>query len=182
MWVRGLPGRVLRALGDLRTTLVEAGKDLIRGLWDGIVSLGGWLWDKVTGFVGDNVEGAIDWMLSISSPSGVGEDKGRSLIEGLLEGIEGEEGDVIAEIERFANEMSSVDMVLGSPSIGAVEDDIDRAAARRRNVSGDDGRPTQHTVDRSIKEMTVFATDWKNAQRQIEQRQRIERLKGGPRE
>jgi phage-related protein len=88
-FVRSLPGRLLRALGDLGKLLIEKGKDLIRGLWNGISSLGGWLWDKVTGFVSQFIVDPIKDALGINSPSQLMADEvGRMVPAGIGEGVE----------------------------------------------------------------------------------------------
>lgn len=87
--ITGLPGKALKALGNLATLLVEKGKDLIRGLWNGISSLGGWLWDKVTGFVDSFIIGPIKDVLGIASPSKVMADEvGREIPAGIVQGAE----------------------------------------------------------------------------------------------
>lgn len=65
--------------------ILNIGKDIVRGIWDGIQSLAGWLWDQVSGFVGgivDNVKGA----LGIHSPSRVFAGIGENMALGLGDG------------------------------------------------------------------------------------------------
>ena len=40
---------IVNALGEGVSQVAEVGANLVRGLWDGIQSLAGWLWDKVSG-------------------------------------------------------------------------------------------------------------------------------------
>lgn len=40
-WFIGLPGRIVGAIGDLAGTLLQKGKDIIGGLWDGVKSIFG---------------------------------------------------------------------------------------------------------------------------------------------
>jgi len=72
-----LPGRLL-----------EIGKDMVRGLWDGIKSMAGWIKDKVSDFVGGIVDG-VKGVLGIRSPSRIFMDIGENLSLGLAEGIRG---------------------------------------------------------------------------------------------
>ena len=86
---RSIPGRILDALGNLGNLLINAGKDLVRGLWNGISSLGGWLWSKVKSFVWDNTVGAANKVLGIGSPSKVFADEvGRQIPAGIAAGVE----------------------------------------------------------------------------------------------
>ena len=68
--------------------LLEIGKNLIKGLMDGISSMARWLWDAVTNFVETNLVGSIKKFFGIKSPSTYMRDEiGMMLDEGLVEGI-----------------------------------------------------------------------------------------------
>lgn len=67
---------------------LEWGKDIIRGLWEGISNLDRWLYDKVARFVKNNVIDTVKNFLGIASPSKVMEDFGRMVSEGMAIGIE----------------------------------------------------------------------------------------------
>lgn len=67
--------------------LIEVGGNVIRGLWDGIVAMGAWLWDMVTGFVDKYVIGPVLGALGIQSPSRVFRGIGRDVIRGLEGGL-----------------------------------------------------------------------------------------------
>uniref|UniRef100_UPI0032989CFD hypothetical protein n=1 Tax=Salmonella enterica TaxID=28901 RepID=UPI0032989CFD len=74
--------------GDLGSLLVNAGKDLIRGRWDGIVGMGRWLWDNIMNWVRTYVPGPILQFLGIASPSKLMRDEvGRWIPAGIGEGI-----------------------------------------------------------------------------------------------
>lgn len=68
-WVNGLPGRISRGLGSTGRLLYDKGADTIRGLWNGIKGMGGWLYSKVANFVSSNVVDAAVSLLKIGSPS-----------------------------------------------------------------------------------------------------------------
>lgn len=70
-YVKSIPPRVVAALGDFGALLVQKGRDLISGLWNGISAMGGWLWQKVKDFAYNNTVGAFKNALGISSPSTV---------------------------------------------------------------------------------------------------------------
>lgn len=69
------------------SVFVDMGKGIARGLWDGINSMGGWLLDKIKGFVKDKIPGAIRKALGIASPSKVAAALGREVPAGLAQGI-----------------------------------------------------------------------------------------------
>ncbi len=70
--------------------MVKVGKNIVAGIWDGIKSTTNWLWDKITGFAGDIVDGIKD-KLKIKSPSQVLADEvGKYMAMGIGTGFEDE--------------------------------------------------------------------------------------------
>lgn len=81
-----LPGKIGSFVAGAASWLVSAGRDLIRGLGNGIVAMGQWVLDKIGGVI----NGAIDWakgLLGIHSPSRVFRDIGQNVGKGLADGI-----------------------------------------------------------------------------------------------
>lgn len=106
-FVQALPGRVIDAIGDFAGLLVQKGKDLIFGLWNGISSLGGWLWQKVKDFAYANTVGAFKTALGIGSPSTVmAEQVGRWLPPGVVEGAQSELGGLRSMLNGMVGELS----------------------------------------------------------------------------
>ncbi|MGW3724141.1 phage tail tape measure protein [Streptomyces sp. NPDC000851] len=103
-WVRGLPGRLSRAIGGMGSLLTSKGKDVIRGLWNGISSMGGWLWGQVKNFVSRNVVDAAKSFLRIGSPSKLAADEiGQWVPAGVAEGIEDNTGVVDKAMAGMVN-------------------------------------------------------------------------------
>jgi len=86
-FVAGLPGRILAAIGNLGSLLYNAGADIVRGLWEGIQSLGSWVADKVRGFINQFVPGPVRRLLGIESPSKVFAEIGANTVEGFAVGF-----------------------------------------------------------------------------------------------
>ncbi|MDX2946819.1 hypothetical protein PV383_38470 [Streptomyces caniscabiei] len=92
-WVGRIPGRTVAAVGNTGSLLYSKGRDVVTGLWNGIASLGGWLWSQVTNFVSDNIVDAASSFLNIGSPSKLMADEiGHWLPPGIAEGAEDNRG------------------------------------------------------------------------------------------
>lgn len=65
--------------------ILEVGKNIVRGIWNGISAMGGWIWEKVTGFFNGIVDG-VKGILGIHSPSKVFAGIGENMALGLGEG------------------------------------------------------------------------------------------------
>ncbi|MEF3114484.1 phage tail tape measure protein [Streptomyces chrestomyceticus] len=88
-FVRGLPGRIVGFFGDFGSMLYDKGVDLIRGLWNGIRSMGSWLKNTLMGWAKNMIPGPIAKALGIHSPSRLMRDKiGKFIPAGLVAGIE----------------------------------------------------------------------------------------------
>lgn len=93
LWVGRLPGRISSNIGSLKGLLYGKGRDVVTGLWNGVSSLGGWLWNKVKNFVSDNIVNAAADFLNIGSPSKLMADEiGHWLPPGIAEGVEDNRG------------------------------------------------------------------------------------------
>lgn len=68
-YVKSIPGKIKSALGSLGSLLTGAGKNVVRGLLNGIVSMGGWLAGKLTSFAKNSIPGPIAKALGINSPA-----------------------------------------------------------------------------------------------------------------
>lgn len=86
--VRSLPGAILSAIGNLGGLLFNAGRDVILGLWNGISSLGGWIWGQIRSFVRNNIIDAAKNILDAHSPSKVFADEvGEAIPAGIMKGV-----------------------------------------------------------------------------------------------
>lgn len=81
----------------------EIGSNIVRGLWDGILSMADWIKSKISGFFG-NLLGGIKGLLGIHSPSTVfREQVGKNIGLGVAEGIE----DSISSAQAAAKKLSN---------------------------------------------------------------------------
>ena len=89
---------IVKAFVDSLPDIIEVGRDIVRGVWEGIAALGSWLYDKVSGFFGGIVDG-VKGMLGIHSPSRVFAGIGKNMALGLGEGFDKQMQGVSASIQ-----------------------------------------------------------------------------------
>ena len=87
-WLAALPGRVQGWFSGAASWLLDAGKNIVIGLYNGLVSMGSWMYSQVMSFVKDVIPGPILSVLGIASPSKwahwAGQMTGTGLVNGLL--------------------------------------------------------------------------------------------------
>ena len=74
-------------LHDALPDIIEVGKNIVKGLWEGIKAMASWLKDKVTDFMGGIVDG-VKSVLGIHSPSKVFAGIGENMALGLGQGFD----------------------------------------------------------------------------------------------
>lgn len=126
----GLPGRIRGAIGSAGTMLLDTGRDIVNGLIDGIVGMGGALAGAISSFISSNVPGPVKKLLGIASPSKVFREIGQWVVRGLIKGLTGDAADVKAASEKLA------DMVTDAYKQRAKANDgeLSKADRRRRDA------------------------------------------------
>lgn len=103
--VAGLPGRIQTALGDLRTTLVQAGRNLLNGLMDGIrqviPNLRSFLTTQVTNLL-------PSWKGPESKDRKLLEPAGRAVMEGFGAGITAGAADIKSMLGDFTTGLGGI--------------------------------------------------------------------------
>lgn len=80
--------KITSGLQSIPDAVYSIGSDIVEGLWNGISDMGGWLWDKVTGFA-SGIIGAMKSAVEVGSPSRLAErEVGRWLPPGIAVGFE----------------------------------------------------------------------------------------------
>ena len=106
--IGGFVSGLISQFKSIPSAMLNVGKDIINGIWDGIQSLSGWLQTKITNFFGNLVPGWAKKVLGIGSPSKVFAQYGRYIVEGLAIGI-----------NRSADLAKNATLNLGMGTIGA---------------------------------------------------------------
>ena len=104
--------------------IVEVGANLVRGLWQGIQSLAGWLWDKVSGWISSIWDGICDFF-GIASPSKEMGWVGQMLVEGLAGSLDSNGKRAVQSARRLANDVSGVMRNLSADMAAAIPSHID---------------------------------------------------------
>ncbi|WP_373486086.1 phage tail protein [Acetobacterium malicum] len=73
---------LVSGLGQAAEAIYDVGINIVKGLWDGIMSMGQWLSDKVSGFFGGVTDGVRN-LLGMHSPSTVYADIGENMGAGV---------------------------------------------------------------------------------------------------
>ena len=104
---------IVSAFGSLVGEMVKAGANLLHGLWEGISSAAGWLWEKVSGWASSLVDG-IKNFFGIHSPSTVfaeiGTNMGEGVGVGFGESMNGVSSDMTAAM-RGAGQLTAAEAV-----------------------------------------------------------------------
>lgn len=86
-YVRSMRDKIISVARGAGGWLISAGKAIVRGLWNGISSLGGWLYGKVKSFVVDNVKSGFNAIMHFGSPSRTAFQWGRWTSQGYAGGL-----------------------------------------------------------------------------------------------
>ena len=115
---------IVRGFSQGMPNIIEIGKNIVKGVWQGIKSLAGWIKDNVKSFFGDIVTGAKN-ALGIHSPSTVFAGIGENMALGLGEGWDDEYGRISKNIKSGLDfgtatvDFASSGLGMSSASIGA---------------------------------------------------------------
>lgn len=90
---------IVKAFVDSLPDIIEVGKDIVRGVWEGIKAMGAWLGEKVSSFFSGIVDG-VKGILGIHSPSRVFAGIGQNMALGLGQGFEKQMQSVTAGIQN----------------------------------------------------------------------------------
>lgn len=95
---------MVNALADGVSEFVNIGENLVRGLWEGIQNLAGWLWDKATSWASSIWDG-VKSVFDVNSPSRKFEWLSEMNIAGAVRGIELKGDDAVKAYSDLTKEM-----------------------------------------------------------------------------
>jgi TP901 family phage tail tape measure protein len=95
--------QIPKKIGSVISEMVSKGKDIVKGIWEGIKSMGSWLADKISEWAKSVIPGPVAKALGIHSPSRVMRDEvGKWIPLGLAEGISRNISAVVSATNRMA--------------------------------------------------------------------------------
>lgn len=101
-WAKGLPGKVLSALGKIGSKLLSAGKDLINGLLKGMKNAASSVFNWIKGLLKD-VKDKVLSFFGIKSPSRLMMYVGDMIVAGLVKGLERGENAALRAAQAIAD-------------------------------------------------------------------------------
>lgn len=102
-YVQGIPGAIIRAFAGAGSWLYNAGKNILVGLWNGLVSVASWLARSLWNLIKSIIPGVVQRVLGISSPSVVMARLGGFAGQGLAVGMES----TVGMVQRAAGALAS---------------------------------------------------------------------------
>ena len=106
----GIWTKIKNAFSGALSGMASIGSDIIRGLWNGISNMVGWIGEKIKGF-GQSVLSGIKNFFGIKSPSTVMRDQvGRDLARGVGVGIEQNADEALEPMDDLVSEMTGVNI------------------------------------------------------------------------
>lgn len=128
-WIRRLPGRIKRGLGNTGAMLLGAGRDIIRGLINGIKQMAGRAVSAAKGVARDAIAGAKN-LLRIGSPSKVFAGFGRDIGAGLAGGMESSS----SLVAKASEKLSGASVTPAAEAVGSRPEAPARGRRRSENV------------------------------------------------
>lgn len=106
---QSMASQVASAFSDLAFRMLGAGQDIVKGLWAGIESLGGWIVEQATAFAQGIYNAVKDGLGKLwpFSPSEAGVDVGEGLGLGIIEGLRRVKGVVVDAAKQFAADVQA---------------------------------------------------------------------------
>lgn len=99
--------------------MAEVGSNLVKGIWQGISDVTGWIMDKIKGF-GKKVLDGIKGFFGIKSPSKLFKDEiGKNLAFGIGEGFDSEMGNVVKDMQDALPTSLDTDIQLNNTGLAA---------------------------------------------------------------
>ena len=115
---------IISGFANGQKQMADIGKNLVKGLWEGIQSLAGWLTDKVSDWA-NGLWSGIKGVFGIHSPSKKMAWIGNMLMEGMANGIDDSSIDAVKSVNNATDEINDAFNNLESDANLNVHTDVD---------------------------------------------------------
>lgn len=146
-WLGGLPGRAVHALASMGGDMLSIGKNVMIGLYNGLVSMGSWLFNAVTSLISSVIPGPIKKVLGIASPSTLTHWFGQMVGHGLANGILSQYGRIRQAVTGMAAIVSGTTIQGPGLAGGALGLAGGLSGGGLPSLAGAGGAPVQITID-----------------------------------
>lgn len=156
--VAGAAGNIIGKIGEMLSpgNLARIGGDLVRGLWQGISDLTGWVVGKIKGF-GDSIMSGIKSFFGIHSPSTEWAWIGKMDVLGLAEGFTKNSG----VVTKAVNKMASDAMAAMSPMDAALAAGFNSTVSTAQSVTAGNFEPAAKVIQYNTFEQVSDGVDVK---------------------
>ena len=113
-----MPGAIYNYFAGLYSDMLQIGKNIIIGIWNGLVSMASWLYHQLTSLISSISPGPIKSVLGISSPSKLMHSYGQFVGQGLANGIKATYGQVASAAKGLAATVSQHASATATAHIG----------------------------------------------------------------
>ena len=138
----GLVDKIQETIESLPSKMLDAGKNLVEGLWNGITGAGSWLKEKISGFA-DGIISDFKSAFGIHSPSTLMRDLiGKNLAEGIGVGFTEEMPDIGVDAVKAMKQLEfEIDSDAPRISVEADIPEIDDSAVAALDLYGSPSDP-----------------------------------------
>lgn len=98
-----IPGKIKSAFASAGSWLINAGRNIVNGLVEGVRRMSGVLKNAILNLIPAPVRGIVESALGINSPSKVFKDIGKFLVLGLIEGVQSTTPKLMTEMNSLSN-------------------------------------------------------------------------------
>lgn len=160
-WGKEVIDKVVEGFDEAWDTIVSIGTNIVNGLWQGISDSADWLWQKVSGWVSDLVDGVLDF-LGIASPSKVFAEIGDYTAQGFGVGFGKQFKKVSDDVRKKMSGLTDQTIDLTSNFTANLPESVFAGSAYKENArKNDDNMQAVLNVLNEIKDknMTIVLSD-----------------------
>lgn len=184
-WVKGLPEAISSAVGNVGSTLWNAGRDLITGFWNGMAGQFNDLKNRIQGFFSQIMPDWVKDALGISSPSKLFAELGKFIPAGMALGIDSA-SNLVSDAARRMADLATISVqptlsLAGGPSTGPAPMPALSGVAAPVATGTSRGGQAMAAGDLVVN-LTVNGADWNFRNSSVAARQLLKEIREGLRQ